>query len=689
MEIDGASARLNSSQTLHLLTSAQYADKLLSEIESVLSASRSKTPFRRYKGDLSPTRVKVIEDYLARIRAQLVRMLEGQGIDVPEPDIESIHSIRTALAFAKIAFRDCTPDRMRGYGQIQDSKARDLNGLVNEMESVLDKLDYYLAQGLGQDFKGRLEKLNRSGGDVTTVKAIERIIRDHGLVEFRSTLSMIIDRLESTRFEIALFGRVSSGKSSLLNAIVEAEILPVGVNPVTTVPTRLVYGTTPRMTVWYADKNSEQLESDTLPDFVTEELNPANIKRVTKIVVELPSPHLRDGVMFVDTPGLGSLATSGAVETLAYLPRCDLGVVLIDAGSTLTEDDLSTIRALYDAGVPASILLSKSDLLTDDDRAQALSYVARHLGTQLGISLTPYPVSARSSYKVLLESWLDHEIFPLYERHQQLSQESLGRKIGALREAVETALRIRLERPARKSALAKIDIAGIDARLRNASSRFAEAQKICSDIAHEIEEFAERGLAVASSRLVASWPGDEAASATTVVRSTLTDIAAARATLIAGALEDLTCKLAEALQDAGRDLGFSDGHYENDLTSVLKEMPRLDLGSWDVNVAPSFWLNISLRMETRRVEQRLREQIGDALSKTFYNFGKILDAWTRRTLADLQLQFDSHADGYRAHLDRLRSNGRASEAEQAAIQRDLNRLTQSQTSMVAEINVAS
>jgi len=44
---------------------------------------------------------------------------------------------------------------------------------------------------------------------------------------------MILDRLESKALEIALFGRVSSGKSSLLNYIVQSDVLPVGVNPIT------------------------------------------------------------------------------------------------------------------------------------------------------------------------------------------------------------------------------------------------------------------------------------------------------------------------------------------------------------------------------------------------------------------------------------------------------------------------
>ena len=38
-------------------------------------------------------------------------------------------------------------------------------------------------------------------------------------------------------------------------------------------------------------------------------------------------------------------------------------------------------------------------------------------------------------------------------------------------------------------------------------------------------------------------------------------------------------------------------------------------------------------------------------------------------LTELQLRFDTHADGYRAHLDRLTAHGRVSEAEEISIRR--------------------
>jgi hypothetical protein len=55
---------------------------MLGDIEAVLYASKSKSAFPKFKDPLSPAQVKVVEDYLARIRAQMVRVVEGQGIPV-------------------------------------------------------------------------------------------------------------------------------------------------------------------------------------------------------------------------------------------------------------------------------------------------------------------------------------------------------------------------------------------------------------------------------------------------------------------------------------------------------------------------------------------------------------------------------------------------------------------------------
>jgi GTP-binding protein EngB required for normal cell division len=684
MRSEDAAKELNSSHKLHLLSSAQHADKLLGEVESILSASKSKSAFKKYKSSLSAAQIKVVEDYVARIRTQLVRVLEAEGIPSPEPGFESVHAIRVTLAFVRIAFQECTPNRMRGYGEIPESEVRMLNGLVDEMVSAVEKLDSYLARGLAEDLEAHLERLARTGAEVGLPQALERIINERGFVEFRPTLSMIIDRLETKSFEIALFGRVSSGKSSLLNHIVGSEILPVGVNPITAVPTRLAYGASPSLTVWYADKNPEQLDMSKLPELVSERHNPANYKHVTRILVELPSPRLRDGVVLVDTPGLGSLATSGAIETLAYLPRCDLGVVLIDGGSTLTEDDLSTIRTLYEAGIPASVLLSKSDLLGAEDQLRSARYISEQISAQLGLALPVHPVSIQAAHSLLLEAWLAEVMLPLYDQHQQLMQESLSRKIGSLRDAVATALKLRLDRTRVSAPVSdgepdesSIDMDAVDGSLRRAVGRIAETRGLFFEITLAVRGHAEQALIETATRLTDAWLAGRTGAPSTVAEEALEQAAAHQAGGVFRALKELALELAETLQTTARALGFAEARQEEDLVSAVNAMPKLDLGPLDIDVEPGLLLKLSRRLSIRRLEKELRRQIGPRVAEAFSSFGSMLDAWSRRTLSELQRRFEAEADAYRAHINRVTEGGRLtargqiSKGEESAIARDL------------------
>jgi GTP-binding protein EngB required for normal cell division len=649
--------QLNSSQRLHLLTSCQYADKLLSEIEATLLASQSKSPFPKFKPDLSPAQAKVVQDYIARMRAQLPRILDSQRVPIPAPHIGSVHSIRVTLGFVEIAFDECRPKRMAGYGELAGTTATEIAGLVDEVRGIVSRLDSYLAQGQSADLAQRLRRLEAAGGDVALAGALERAIDQHGLVEFRPALATIVDRLESDTFEIAVFGRVSSGKSSLLNHIAGRDLLPVGVNPVTAVPTRLAYGAEPRATAWFADRKPEQFAIERLAEFVSERHNPSNAQHVTRIVVELPAERLREGVVYVDTPGLGSLATSGAAETRAYLPRCDLGVVLVDAGSTLTEDDLATVRTLYDAGIPASVLLSKADLLAPEDRDRALQYVAGHIRADLGLDLPVDAVSIKAEYSHLLEKWLSTEILPLYGRHAELARQSLNRKIGALRLGVEAALQARLKGSARS--VARIDqsrVRDLETDLRTAAGKISQARAECLDKTDAFRECADGFISAAANRTT----GQDSS------RNLLEQAAAEPVAEIASSIQEAARNSGSVLAKIALALAIENGPEPDELQGVLKNMPRFDLGNLEIPVRPSkVAALLGRRWAVASVERRIRSQAGDQIADAVGIYARVLQAWVRKTFTELQEQFDSYADAYRAHLDRLSANKTGVEDEQA------------------------
>jgi len=670
---ENAPGALNESHRRHILTNIQYADKLLSEIEQILVSASSKSPFPRYRVDVTPAQSKVVRDYIARIRAQMLRALEAQHITVPGPQFGAIHAIRNNLSFAQIAITEIGARYMAGYGEVPESAVAGLDGLVTELNALIEKLNAYLAQGLGRDLATRLEKLEWAGDEAGLLRRLERVISAHGLVEFRPKLGMILERLETRTFEIAVFGRVSSGKSSLLNHILEENVLPVGVNPITAVPTRLVAAPEPHLTVTFAHRRAERMDISALADFVTEQRNPSNSKGVTRIIVGLPSRRLKEGITFVDTPGLGSLATSGAMETQAYLPHCDLGVVLINAGSTLAEEDLATIRALYEAGVPASVLLSKADLLNAQDRESAVAYIAEQIRIHLGLALRVFPVSTVGDCSALLDTWFTEEIEPLYQRYRELADESVRRKLAALRESVQAALASKLAgadgvRPADQEALRQIE-----AELRKAAARIPEETSACLRATDTVEDLAPAALHKAAARVVELWRQGRDAGAG-VVSAALLDTGAAAANRLYTRIERLAKELTAALQQAARALEAAEIPGDEELVLAVREMPQLDCGEISVPLERSPFVSIARPIVQRRLERRLEDAIGAQVTEAFRSYRRLLEAWLRRAINRMQAQFESHADTYRAQLDRLLASQEASPEAVEAIRRDLAEL---------------
>jgi hypothetical protein len=430
-----------------------------------------------------------------------------------------------------------------------------------------------------------------------------------------------------------------------------------------------------RAIAWFADHAPEQFPMDRMAEFAAEQCNPSNWKHVTRIVAELPSARLRDGVVYVDTPGLGSLATSGAAETLAYLPRCDLGVVLIDAASTLTADDLATIRALYDAAIPAMVVLSKSDLLAPGDQERTVRYIADQIGSELGLHLPVHAVSAKPDHAELLEYWFTTQILPLYDRHADLARESLSRKIGALRAGVEAALRSRVSHLEPGGEAGDLQIRQLESELRKAAGRFSEVRAEGLRIAGEIRECGYLALQRAATSIVEAWnQGIGASSETTaaIIAAAVEQFAAETARPIVTALTELAHGSAEVLKGTAAGLGLDGAPDSYELSGVLKGMPRLDIGTFDISIRPSrLGSALGSNWTARRVERKLRSQIGDRVLLAFSRHGKQLESWLQRTMTDFQARFDSFADTYRAQLERLTGQKGLAPEEEAVIRRDL------------------
>ena len=169
----------------HLRVTCHHIDSLLGEIEGILYESSSKTAFPEYVKDITPAQQKTIEDYIARIRARLVQVMEGQGISSNQRGVPVSRAVHSRLYTIDIAAEELKPQYMMGFGTIPGTAATELNGIAGELQALVSRLGQFLDQGAGQDFRERLQRLEGAGNDLGLLSRIEWVVAARGLVEFR------------------------------------------------------------------------------------------------------------------------------------------------------------------------------------------------------------------------------------------------------------------------------------------------------------------------------------------------------------------------------------------------------------------------------------------------------------------------------------------------------------------------
>jgi GTPase SAR1 family protein len=146
-----------------------------------------------------------------------------------------------------------------------------------------------------------------------------------GLYPASAAIRVNRERYTAT-MSIALVGRVSSGKSTLANALLAGPYAATGISELTCNVTSLRYGPQPELTVHFTgDRKPEKRDRAEL--FALSALDRSDpalqdyLAAITYLEVQDPSPHLR-AFDLVDTPGLDSAYGSAQVrKTLEFLGR--------------------------------------------------------------------------------------------------------------------------------------------------------------------------------------------------------------------------------------------------------------------------------------------------------------------------------------------------------------------------------
>jgi GTP-binding protein EngB required for normal cell division len=216
-----------------------------------------------------------------------------------------------------------------------------------------------------------------------------------GVTEVADLAAETAGRLQTLRLEVAVVGEFKRGKSSLINALMGQDVLPVGVLPLTSVPTVLEQGEE-GLEVEYTDGRHEHHQLHQLARFVTEDANPGNRLGMARVTARLHAPLLDAGVRLVDTPGVGSVYEHNTRSTDAYLPSLDAAVLVTSADPPISGAERGFLERVLDHAVRLFVVLNKADYLVAGDLERTVAFTERVVRAVLpGWPGPVYPLSAR------------------------------------------------------------------------------------------------------------------------------------------------------------------------------------------------------------------------------------------------------------------------------------------------------
>jgi ribosome biogenesis GTPase A len=212
----------------------------------------------------------------------------------------------------------------------------------------------------------------------------------------RDVREVRLPKLDDERYSVVVLGEFNHGKSTFINALLAAPLLPTGITPTTALLTHISHGAKTAVTAVTEAGERRKLEASALGDWLTVEgaaqAKPggkgkgkdggAGDDPVHHVEIATKAPLLENHLTIVDTPGVNDINEQRAEITYGYLPRADAAIFLLDATQILTASERQFLeeRILRSTRDRLLFVIAKADLLDDKELAETMAFARKHLG---------------------------------------------------------------------------------------------------------------------------------------------------------------------------------------------------------------------------------------------------------------------------------------------------------------------
>lgn len=140
----------------------------------------------------------------------------------------------------------------------------------------------------------------------TSLIELGKICKRLNLEENQKDLNKCREKLASHKFAVGVMGEFKRGKSTVINSMLEKEIMPADIMPCSATMNRVTYDLQPHVELIMQDGTVKNIPVEQLENYVTKltSENESRASLVEEAIVYYPCRFCQNGVDIVDTPGL-------------------------------------------------------------------------------------------------------------------------------------------------------------------------------------------------------------------------------------------------------------------------------------------------------------------------------------------------------------------------------------------------
>jgi len=209
---------------------------------------------------------------------------------------------------------------------------------------------------------------------MTTIDDAATLLQGIGVCEEDiRKIEMLKTKIKNRELVISVIGQFKRGKTSFINAVLEAAVLPVGIIPVTSVATKIQYGEA-LAEVHFKTGDHQIVALDQVVGYIAEQQNPNNQKGVSFVNLFLPDDFLRAGITLVDTPGVGSIHQNNTDEAYAFMRDSDAIIFMLSVDSPINEIEREFLIEARNYAAKFYFAINKTDTISPSDLEAYLGY---------------------------------------------------------------------------------------------------------------------------------------------------------------------------------------------------------------------------------------------------------------------------------------------------------------------------